>query len=304
MQLAPDSPKGWLFAVLRIIGVFTAAAVACLAALAWMTSTPGEDAPALASGSPELSEAERPVRARLLQHVEHLSVTIGRRNTNAGPAAIGAAAEYVEAQLAAASGRTVRSEAFDVTGDAGPVRARNLIVELPGADRPEEIVIVGAHYDSDEFTPGADDNATGTAGLIELARAFGRSARPAPERTLRFVAFVNEEPPWFGTEEMGSRVHAMGCTEREDRIVAMLSLEMLGFYSDAPDSQAYPHVLAPFYPTTGNFLAFVGDLHSRPLVHTAVRTFRAAARLPAEGLSAPQRMPGVNLSDHAPGGAG
>src|SRR5258708_28629411 len=114
----------------------------------------------------------------------------------------------------------------------------NLIAELKGTQRPEEIVIVGAHYDSREGTPGADDNASGTAAALSFARTF---AHTKPGRTLRFVFFTNEE--YFRQDLMGSLVYAKLCRARGDNIVAMVSLETIGYFSDVARSQKYPFPL-------------------------------------------------------------
>lgn len=157
------------------------------------------------------------------------------------------------------------------------------------------MVVVGAHYDTCYDTPGADDNATGVAALLELARALREVEL---RRTLRLVAFVAEEPPHFGTDDMGSRRYAALCRERGDRVVAMLCLETLGYYSSAPGSQRYPAPLDLLYPDTGDFVAFVGNLRSRGLVRRAIGAFREAAVAPSEGIAAPALLPGIAWSDH------
>jgi Zn-dependent M28 family amino/carboxypeptidase len=166
-----------------------------------------------------------------------------------------------------------------------------------GTSRAAEIVVVGAHYDSVEGTRGANDNGSGVAALLAAARAFAqRSDRPA--RTLRFVAFANEEPPYFQGSGMGSLVYARACRARGDRVVAMVSLETIGFYTDMPDTQHYPPPLGIAYPSTGNFIGFVGNVASRALVRRAISAFRETTRFPSEGAALPEWMPGVGWSDH------
>jgi Zn-dependent M28 family amino/carboxypeptidase len=165
---------------------------------------------------------------------------------------------------------------------------------LPGTARPSEIVVVGAHYDSVPESPGANDNASGVAGVIEIAREL-RGKRP--ERTVKLVAFVNEEPPFFFFGEMGSGVYARAARLRGDDIRVMLSLEMLGCYSDEVRSQAYPPLLRFFYPATGNFIAFVSNLRSRRVLEDVVRAFRRGSDFPAEKLASPGIVPGVAWSD-------
>jgi len=162
-----------------------------------------------------------------------------------------------------------------------------------GGTRASEVVVIGAHYDTAEGAPGADDNATGVAALLALARAFEKPAA----RTIRFVAFVNEEPPHFWKESMGSLHYAKACKERGDNIVAMLSLESLGYYKDEPGTQKYPPIVSWFYPDRGNFVAFVGNLSSRGLTHDAIGQFRKAASFPSEGAALPGFVSGVGWSD-------
>jgi Zn-dependent M28 family amino/carboxypeptidase len=189
-------------------------------------------------------------------------------------------------------GGEVHEEAYEVKG----TRCRNLWVEAGargGGGRG--MLIVGAHYDSCPGAPGADDNATGLASLIEIARAL--HSAPAA-RTVRLVAFVNEEPPWFQTESMGSLVHARGCAARAENISAMIALETMGYYTDAPVSQRYPWPLNYLYPDVGNFIGFVSNSGSRALVRAAVSSFRENARFPSEGGAPPGAISGVGWSDH------
>lgn len=235
---------------------------------------------------PPISPAELELRDRLGADLQRLAGRIGERNVER-PAAL-AEAERLLAGALADAGCDVTREAFDVGG----VSCANLIVEVPG--KTPEIVLVGAHYDSVEGSPGANDNGTGTVALLALAR----SLRPArPERTLRLVLFVNEEPPRFQTDGMGSLRHARGCRQRGEQVAAMLSLETMGYFRDEPGSQQYPFPFSLFYPSRGDFIAFVGDVRSRPLVHRAIRTFRGSASMPSEGVAAPADIPGIGWSD-------
>lgn len=172
----------------------------------------------------------------------------------------------------------------------------NLAVEIKGSQNPDEIVIVGAHYDSVVGSPGANDNGTGAAAVLALAKAF---AGKDIKRTLRFVEFTNEEPPFFWTENMGSLVYAKGCEERQENVVAMLSLETMGYFSDEPKSQKYPlGLLDKVYPDVGNFIAFVGNLDSGSLVRKVIKNFRSHTNFPSEGVALPGKVPGVGWSDH------
>jgi Zn-dependent M28 family amino/carboxypeptidase len=184
------------------------------------------------------------------------------------------------------------------------VRCNNLEVEIPGDAHASEIVVVGAHYDSIVGSPAANDNASGIAATLAVARRFargepgteGRATRPT--RTLRLVCFVNEEPPFFWTEDMGSLVYAKACKIRGENIVAMLTPETIGCYSDEPGSQRYPIPMSLFYPRTGNFIGFVGMYEARALVSRCVKTFREKCPFPCEGAALPSIIPMVGASDH------
>jgi len=207
------------------------------------------------------------------------------------PASLAAAASFIDRELSAA-GYRVERQSFPVWQDSAS--AENVIVEIRGTSRAKEIVVIGAHYDSVDDSPGADDNASGVATLLALARRF---AHEKPARTLRFVAFANEEPPHFQTESMGSLRYAERCDERGETIAAMISLESLGYYRDSPGSQQYPPPLAALYPDRGNFLAFAGNLGSRSLVLNSARAFREASSFPAEAAVLPQLIQEVGWSD-------
>ena len=233
-----------------------------------------------------LSDEERLMAETLRRHV----VAIASREHNVWRMpAFEEAAQYIEKAFAGL-GYPVTAHRF-LSGDA---EVRNIEVEVKGAARATEIIVTGAHYDSVIGAVGANDNGSGVAAVIELARLF-REARPA--RTLRFVAFANEEPPFFQSNEMGSRVYARDAKKRNENIVAMFSLETIGYYSDRPGSQRYPFPLSFFYPSTGNFIAFVSNLASRPLLHEALASFRRHAEFPSEGVAAPAFIPGVDWSD-------
>lgn len=243
---------------------------------------------------PPLTADQRLLCDALKADVNTLAGKIGRRNVVTRYEALGTAADAIERSLTKA-GYQVRRQGYEINW----LKDRpcyNLEVEIRGTVHPDEIVVIGAHYDSVEQTPGANDNASGVAGLLALARAF---ADTQPERTLRFVAFVNEEPPFFWTRNMGSLVYARQCHARNERIIAMLSLETLGYYSDEPGSQRYPiPLLGRIYPTTGNFVGFIGNIKSRSLVRNSVNSFRRAALCPAEAAFLPAWVTGVGWSDH------
>jgi Zn-dependent M28 family amino/carboxypeptidase len=159
------------------------------------------------------------------------------------------------------------------------IACQNLAVEIPGKSEPDKIVLIGAHYDTVSYSPGANDNGSAVAALLELSRLFAsRSSR----KTIRFVAFANEEPPFFKTREMGSLVYAKACKDRKENIVAMVCLETIGYYREEPNTQNYPFPLSFFYPDKGNFIAVVGNLRSKPLVKSFSRSFMQESDFPVE----------------------
>lgn len=237
-----------------------------------------------------LSAVEAALRDELRRDVEHIAGSIGERNWEQYSALV-AAADFINESLGAA-GYSVLRQGYQLHGR----NFDNLIVERLGGSKAGEVVVIGAHYDTVPGCPGANDNGTGVAALLALARRF---AGFQPARTVRFVAFVNEEPFHFHSPDMGSHVYAKSCHERGENIVAMLSLETIGCFSDEPRSQHFPLPgLGTIYPTTGNFIAFVGNLSSGSLVRKAVGAFRKHAEFPSEGAVLPAAVPGVGWSDH------
>jgi Zn-dependent M28 family amino/carboxypeptidase len=230
----------------------------------------------------------------LRRHVDRLAGLIGPRHVGL-PRALAAAAGLVESELSSA-GYAVERQSYLAAGHS----VDNLVAELPGSRRADEIVILGAHYDTVAATPGADDNASAVAVLLEVARLF----RPWQSgRTIRFVAFACEEMPHFHTGEMGSQVYAKACRARGESVVGMLCLEMVGFYSTEPDSQrlppGIPKFLRPIFPPRGDFLASVGNLRSWRLAWQFRRGFRRAERFPLFSIVLPEAIQDIRRSDNA-----
>ena len=272
--------KRILFSGLRI-----AIAVTAILALLWCFGVrmPGK----IISKAAPLSPDEVALREELRANVQKLAGEIGERNLW-HYAQLNAAADFIEKSFSRA-GLYPRRDTYEVHGQA----CHNIEVEIPGA-RPE-ILLIGAHYDSVFGSPGANDNGTGVAATLALARRF---AGRRTDHTLRFVAFVNEEPPYFLSDEMGSFVYAGRCKARGDKISAMISLETIGYFSDAPNSQRYPSPgLGIFYPKIGNFIGFVSNVQSRTLLRRVVALFRKHAKIPSEGAALPAFIPGVSWSD-------
>ena len=260
-------------------------AVAAIFFLLWWFGVrmPGKN---ISSAAP-LSVAEIELRDELTADVRVLGEEIGERNMARYPQ-LNAAADFIENSFSRA-GLHPRRDTYDLHGRA----CHNIEAEIRGAR--SEILLIGAHYDSVFGSPGANDNGSGVAAMLALARRF---AQTSARHTLRFVAFVNEEPPHFLTEQMGSFVYAGRCKARGDQIFAMISLETIGYFSDAPHSQTYPAPgLGVFYPTVGNFSGFVANVHSRALLRRSIAFFRKHAGVPSEGAALPAFIPGVSWSD-------
>ena len=240
-------------------------------------------------GGRELAQPRDPGRAdRLKQHVIALSDDIGDRSV------------FEYAQLARAEayiterfndlGYSVEKQTYSVYNR--PVS--NIIAHRRGETAPDEIVIIGAHYDTC-FNPGANDNASGVAALLELA---GMAADMRSGRTIRFIAFVNEEPPFFKTEAMGSLVYARRARANNEDIRAAIILEMIGYYCTRPFSQRYPMLIGPFFPNRADFIAVVSNFANRELVRTVHSAFAAGSDMPIESASLFDFIPGVDFSDH------
>jgi len=229
------------------------------------------------------------LEARLRGHVHELAGRIGERNVFR-PKALARAEDYIRCSF----------DALELQTDDQPTTVRgvtssNLAVSRSGTRESGQVILLGAHYDTVIGSPGADDNASAVAALIELARLFhGVECR----RTIRFVAFTNEEPPFFNTRDQGSRTYARAARARGEDIRLMVSLEMLGYYRDETGSQQYPPLFQWFYPDRGDFIALVSNFRSRPQMRRFARAFRNSSSVPLEHVAAFSLIPGVAWSDH------
>jgi Zn-dependent M28 family amino/carboxypeptidase len=229
------------------------------------------------------------LEANLRQHVYQLADEIGERNIW-HPHALQAAQDYVTS-VWRGQGYMVEQQVYRERD----VPCANLAITCPGSSRAEQIILVGAHYDSVRGSPGANDNASGVAVLLELARLF-RSSTPA--MSVRFVAFTNEEPPFFFSGRQGSRRYAKAARQRGDDIRLMIALETMGYYSDAPHSQRYPPLFRYFYPDRADFISFVSNFRSRQAMLKLAHAFRSVSDFPLQHLATLAIIPGVAWSDH------
>jgi Zn-dependent M28 family amino/carboxypeptidase len=236
-----------------------------------------------------LSEKEAVARNHLHADVRMLAETIGGRDATKYNA-LRRAADYIAAELRSASYNPER-QSFSVDGKD----FQNIEAELRGSGDPGRLIVVGAHYDTAGGLPGANDNASGVAACLQLARTLSGMKLKS---SIRWVFFTNEEPPYFQSDAMGSKVYAKRCHDRNERVTAMLSLETIGYYSEKRGSQTYPIGFHPGYPDRGNFLGFVANFRSAALLRSALKSFRSETSLPAVGAAAPASIPGVGWSDH------
>jgi Zn-dependent M28 family amino/carboxypeptidase len=264
--------------VFVIAVLFVASVVAAIAVLITQPVWAGHQASASPAVEPE----------RLRKHVTELSVTFAPRDYT-HVENLDRAAAYIREQFRQAGGE-ITEQAFVVDSQ----HYRNVIARF--GPESEEKIVVGAHYDVCGPYPGADDNASGIAGLIELAYLLGKQKLLT---RVELVAYTLEEPPFFRTEQMGSAVHAESLHEANAKLRAMLCLEMIGYFSDEPNSQEYPLAeLRLLYPNKGNFIALVGTFDDIGLLRRVKRAMAAANDLPLRSINAPRNLEGVDFSDH------
>jgi Zn-dependent M28 family amino/carboxypeptidase len=281
---------------MKVFRLFVLSAVAivllALAGIYWALTQPWVSA---VPSTPPAVDA-----ARLEAHVRKLSQDFYPRSYDQ-PQKLDAAADYVRDQLLA-TGAIVSEQKYAIDGRT----YRNIIARFgSNAVSAPPMMVIGAHYDShgggdvtnpDSHTPGADDNASGVAGLIELARLLGRQP---PPRSVELVAYTLEEPPYFRTENMGSMQHAKMLVTANRKVELMIALEMIGYFSEAPDSQKYPLPgLGLIYPTTGNFIAVIGRLEDASVTRRVKSHMAGATDLPVKSMNALPAIQGIDFSDH------
>lgn len=274
----------------RLVGLIAAVLAAVVAAIAWGTLwVPGTR---YDGRLPSLTGEESDLATRLARHVDAIA---SRPHNTSHPDALADARRYIERTL---SELGFKPEAQ--TYVAGGVTVANIWVTMPAAKAHSDapVLVVGAHYDSAGIAPGANDNGTGTAAVLELARLL-QSMPPSPIE-IRLVLFVNEEPPWFETPLMGSRQYARLLAEEKRSVLGMISLETLGCFFDEEGTQSVPAPLGLAIPTKANFIAFVALPNSRAFMHRVIGSFRSSTQFPTIGGVGPRSIRGLAWSDHAP----
>ncbi len=239
---------------------------------------------------PELSATER-VRVSALH--SHVSAIASRPHNMDFPEALEIAASYITGQLYS-FGLTPKEQVFRVDGI--PVRNIEVVFDPVTPTKATQTYVIGAHYDSAEDSPGANDNGSAVAALLEIARNL-HGQTPAQD-SLRLVFFVNEEQPYGKTPDMGSWQHAKRLKDQGERVAGMIALETLGYFSDKPGSQRLPPPFDRIYPDIGNFVAFIGTPSARQHLRASLKRFRRHTHFPSIGAVAPGFVEGVDLSDH------
>jgi hypothetical protein len=237
---------------------------------------------------PPIKQEEIILQKSLQEDLQKLAFEIGSRNNNQY-SKLNQAKDFFINSFSQA-GYKINQQEYKIDNKS----YYNIEAEKKGTTKPEEIIIIGGHYDSAFTSPGANDNGTGAAATLELAKIF---ANKNTNRTIKFVEFTNEEPPFFWTENMGSLVYAKNLKQQNQKIVAMLSLETMGYFSDQPGSQEYPYPINLIYPNQGNFISFIGNIKSSKLVKKSIGSFRNHVKFPSQGTALPSFIPGVGWSD-------
>jgi hypothetical protein len=274
--------------MLVLVGILFVFAVGVLVGVRYLTTVPGQShsgpLPALAS-----QEAETVRRLRA-----HVTAIASRPHNIEHYEELEKAARYIESALTTLGYQTI-PQVYQADGRA--VRNIEVVLEPTTGSPSRGTIVLGAHYDSYGDAPGANDNGTGTAAVLELARLL-TNLRGQTNSRIRLVLFVNEEPPYFQTADMGSYRYARLLAERGEPIIGMISLETLGCFLEEPGTQHYPPPLGLLYPTKGDFVAFVGMVGSREFLHALIRSFRNHTEFPTVGGVAPGFVPGIDWSDH------
>ncbi len=230
------------------------------------------------------------IQNNLKKTVNFLSKEVGSRGY-LQIEALNKTADYIRSEFAH-YGYKVLEQPYEVEGHT----YKNIFVEIKGEKPPEKVLVIGAHYDTVMGTPGADDNASGVAGLLELARLLNDRVF---DKTIQLVAFTLEEPPFFRSGLMGSHVYAKNLKQKGIDVEGMICLEMIGYFTDEPGSQLFP---MPFfrwmYPAKGNFIIIVSNIQSKYFLKRVKNAFKKGTDLPVESLSAFPIVPGIDFSDH------
>lgn len=274
-------------ALLSFFGISIVLLILVLSGLVYlMIAMPGESFRGI---PPELTAFESESKEHLFKNLERLSVEIGERNSRKLDK-LNEAAQFIESKFNE-YGYEAESQYYSIDN----TEFRNLEATITGTKKAEEIIVVGAHYDTVPDCPGADDNGTGVVSVLELARLLKDTKL---DRTVKLVAFTNEEYPFFWSENMGSQVYAKRAFEKNEKIVGMIAIETIGYYSSESQSQYYPVNTLGVFPDRGNFVFFVGNLSSRQFLCDSIGAFRSKTKVPSCGIAALDVFEDIARSDN------
>ncbi|MFN6945926.1 MAG: M28 family peptidase [Cytophagaceae bacterium] len=229
------------------------------------------------------------LKSNLYRHVKELTSSEHARNAY-NPEALNKVADYIMQEF-----KNLGLHPYEQKYIVDENEFKNIVCTLGPKDKP--LIVIGAHYDVCGDQPGADDNASGVAGILELARLLSKDT--TLKYKIEFVAYTLEEPPYFRTQNMGSAVHAHSLKENNIEVRAMICLEMIGYFSEEKGSQSYPTaLLKPFYPSKGNFILIVGQFGETKLVRTFKKGMRNNSRIDVRSINSPKFVTGVDFSDH------
>jgi len=237
----------------------------------------------------ENKKVRRELVANVMDHVYFLAGELGERTLREYDN-LNQARYYIKDYF-----REFGHEPWDEKYTADGMEVANVAVEITGYDRPDDIIVVGAHYDTIEDSPGADDNASAIAGLLELYRLLSPYRY---KKTVRFVAFTLEEPPFFSSELMGSMQYSAGCKKRNENIELMICLEMIGFGSKKCPQEFPLEEMKRNKPPYGDYLGVFSLPSSAPYVSLWKDVYNTAAKRKIHDIVGPASIPGMDLSDH------
>ena len=236
-----------------------------------------------------------PQESDIRKHVDFLTDLQPARNID-NTDSLDRAADYITTQLKQL-GYEIQEQKYELNKKT----YKNLIVKInsTNSQNANQIIVIGAHYDVCGDQPGADDNASGVAGVLELARLIKNNTNFKSPYSIHLVFYTLEEPPTFKTEFMGSFIHAKSLFEQKFEVKLMLSVEMIGYYSDRANSQTFPIALLELdYPTVGNFIGLVSDLGNHNMVREVKEAMRNSTIIPVISINAPKAFVGIDFSDH------
>lgn len=266
--------------------LFSAFILLCLILVSCSNKNPEETTSK--ENQPKENQADSTLLQNVKKHVDVLCNTSKPRN-HQNIEILDSIANYIKNELGAYAD-TVYFQEYQIKGKT----YRNVIAALN--PKAESRIVIGAHYDVCEHTPGADDNASGISGLIEIGRLLSKKKL---ENRIDLVAFTLEEPPYFRTNMMGSYQYASYLKKNKIDVKYMACLEMIGYFDENENTQEYPiEAMKQKYGTKGNFLAIVENEKQNEVGFDFYKQLKEKAQINYEYVQAPSFMTGIDFSDH------